>query len=174
MSNNYKLILSNKWIYREIELSEEGKSIQIGTRKGCSMRFSREYFFDDFVLLLDYVDDKWIMSCADTSYILMGNEKMRSIALNNGDEFRVCFCRNNKEIFNVFCILDSSVQDFSRQVNLVGISQCVIGGNSQCNIFHHHQSDVFQGKHTFYPLLFSLMQKQHTFRRTHFRIVKSK
>ena len=135
MSNNYKLILSNKWIYREIELSEEGKSIQIGTRKGCSMRFSREYFFDDFVLLLDYVDDKWIMSCADTSYILMGNEKMRSIALNNGDEFRVCFCRNNKEIFNVFCILDSSVQDFSRQVNLVGISQCVIGGNSQCNIF---------------------------------------
>lgn len=74
MENKYKLILSNKWIYREVELPEEGKSIQIGTQKGCSMIFSREYFFDDFVLLLDYVDENWVMTCADTAYIVIGNE----------------------------------------------------------------------------------------------------
>lgn len=135
MENRYKLILSNKWIYREIELPEEGKSIQIGTQKGCSMRFSREYFFDDFVLLLDYVDDNWVMTCTDTAYILIGNEQLRTIELDNGIEFVVYFRRNNKEIFKGFCMLDSSVQDFSRQVNLNGISQCIIGGNSQCNIF---------------------------------------
>ena len=135
MDNKYKLILSNKWIYREIELPEEGDSIQIGTQKGCSMRFSREYFFDDFVLHLEYVDDRWILACTETVYIYDGNKEQRAIELNNGDEFLVCFNRNDEEVFKVTCMLDSSVQDYSRQVNLKSVSRCVIGGTRDANIY---------------------------------------
>lgn len=135
MDNKYKLILSNKWIYREIELPEEGDSIQIGTQKGCSMRFSREYFFDDFVLLLEFIDERWVLTCTDTVYILTLNGRQRAVELNNGDEFIVCFHRNDNEVFKVSCTLDSSVQDYSRQVNLNGVGQCIIGGTRNANIF---------------------------------------
>ena len=69
MGNKYLLILSNKWMYREIELSETNKTIQIGTQRGCTIRFSREFFFEDFVLLLENKNDSWIMSCAKTIFI---------------------------------------------------------------------------------------------------------
>ena len=94
MANKYKLILSNQWMYREITLSDERTNIQIGTRRGSTIRFRKEYFHDDFVVMLDYENGRWYMSCVNTSYITEdGVTKAARIELSHGIEFYVNFSR---------------------------------------------------------------------------------
>ena len=92
MANKYKVILSNKWMYREITLSDERTNIQIGTTRGSTIRFRKEYFHDDFIVMLDYEHGRWNMSCANASYITEdGINKSTRIELSHGIEFFVNF-----------------------------------------------------------------------------------
>ncbi|MBE5934404.1 MAG: type VII secretion protein EssC [Lachnospiraceae bacterium] len=136
MGNKYKLILSNKWMYKEITLSDERTNIQIGTQRGSTIRFRKEYFHDDFVVMLDYSNGRWTMSCVNTSYITEdGVSKLAAIELGHGLEFYVNSSRSDEEIFRVSCVIDKGAQDFSKQILLKGISSITIGGNQDCDIY---------------------------------------
>ena len=42
----YRIIISNKRIYKEIQLAADMTGLYIGTVKGCEIRFSKELFFE--------------------------------------------------------------------------------------------------------------------------------
>ena len=45
MHNFYKIIISNRNLYKEIEISSDEKSVSIGTTSDCSVRLSKSLFF---------------------------------------------------------------------------------------------------------------------------------
>ena len=89
-NKKYKLIISNKRIYKEIELPADLSALAVGTVKGCEIRFSKELFFDDIRIMLEKKDGHWYMSCSDNLYISSDNIlKLASRELNHGDEVLV-------------------------------------------------------------------------------------
>ena len=53
----YRIIISNKRIYKEIQLAADMTGLYIGTVKGCEIRFSKELFFEDVKIMLEKRQD---------------------------------------------------------------------------------------------------------------------
>ena len=65
----YRIIISNKRIYKEIQLAADMTGLYIGTVKGCEIRFSKELFFEDVKIMLEKRQDSWYMGCSENLYI---------------------------------------------------------------------------------------------------------
>ena len=66
---NYKLIITNHKIYKEVELPDTINKVNIGTSKGCEVRLQREDFFEDFTVTLLKINDQWVWNSTDNIYI---------------------------------------------------------------------------------------------------------
>lgn len=58
MNNRYKLVVSNKTIYEEIDVSPEAERVRIGTGIDCDYRLRKDAFFGKFELILSQKDSK--------------------------------------------------------------------------------------------------------------------
>ena len=90
MDNRYKIIVSNKKIYKEIELSSDSRVVRIGTTKNCHERFGKEFFFEDFEIEVENDRNNWKISCSDKIYFISdGVTKLYSKELQHGDDIIV-------------------------------------------------------------------------------------
>lgn len=73
--NKYRVIISNRNIYREVELPIDAKNYRMGTSVDCDFRFNKELFFED--IKLDFVNDNgnWKVMCSDNLYITIGDTR---------------------------------------------------------------------------------------------------
>ena len=65
MQYGYLIKISNKNIYREVQLPVDAEIMKIGMGIDCDVRFYRKSFFEDFELTLKKVNDEWQISCSD-------------------------------------------------------------------------------------------------------------
>lgn len=131
MGKRYKLIISNKRIYREVELMEESAQLMIGTVKGCDVRFRKEQFFEDISVKLERVEDRWYISCSERLYISAdGVMKLISKELFHGDEVYIKYQKSNQEVFKLSFMVDFDFEKkkYDRVIYLDGKSNITIGG----------------------------------------------
>ena len=139
---NYKLIISNQTIYKEIELLETLQKITIGTTKMCEVRLQREDFFEDFSITLLKINGYWTWNSSDNIYISADSiRKLQSKDLNNGDDLKVYYMDTEAVLFEVYFYnnFQLETQKYNRKIKLDNLPVVKIGTDIGSDIIIHSQ-----------------------------------
>ena len=142
MQYGYLIKISNRNLYKEIQLPYDITNMKIGTGLDCDVRFYKEAFFDDFKMIFVNIKGQWQVSCTDNIYIDCGDvRKLVNKKLVHGDNFRVKYQRSEGELFKVDFVIDfdNEIKDYTRVIGVTNINGFIIGGNSNCNIVINSQ-----------------------------------
>lgn len=134
--NRYKIVISNKNIYEEIELPLDTTVYQLGTSKESNYRLDRKMLLDDFYLLFSNTNGKWAVMCSDNIFIADGDsKKLLSKTLEHGNRFKVKYQHSYAEAFNVDFMLDFDKEEhnYDRKI-IVSDNTFLIGTNNNNNI----------------------------------------
>ena len=137
MSNRYKLILSNRSIYREVDLSDSQTVVRVGTTTGCDVRLSSDPFFCNFELTLTLTNDVWKLNCSELVYVSADNISKRwSIDLKHGDHLHIKYTDSDNDLFAVdfMADFDYAEKDYHREIDISGTKQFTIGTDRGCDI----------------------------------------
>lgn len=149
MNARYKVIISNRNIYKEIELSEDDEAVVIGTSIDADIRLRKELFFDNVQFELRKINGGWSIFGSDNVYFNLGDaRKLMSLQLEHGMSFSVCYQDSNNELFAIDFMIDFDYErkNYDREINIEGMSAIRIGGNSSCSIII---SDEYVGNDSF-------------------------
>lgn len=137
MENRYKIILSGKGFYKEIDISPEISNITVGTEAECAVRLRKEYFFEGIVLSFIKNGEHWSLICSDNLYIAEGAKKLLTKQLRHGDAFMIHYQQSSAEVFNVFFALnfDYEKKDYNYCIDITNMQSIQIGGKRDSNIF---------------------------------------
>ncbi len=123
MKNRYKVILSNKNIYREVYLSPDLHQIVVGTALDADVRFRKELFFGAVRLQFLQSEGQWSVYCSDNLFFHAGDaRKLISLRLLHGMEFKVCGQQRGNAIFSVSFLIDFDYEekDYARKIDISG------------------------------------------------------
>lgn len=148
MKARYKVTISNKNIYREIELGVNDEFITVGTYVEDDVRLRKELFFENIQLEFRKINDVWSIFGSDNIYFNLGDaRKLMSLQLEHGISFKVCYQNSNNEVFAMDFMIDfdNERKNYDREIDLTGIHSITIGGREECNI---RISDEYVGTDT--------------------------
>lgn len=154
MQYGYLIKISNKNIYREVQLPVDAEIMKIGMGIDCDVRFYRESFFEDFELTLKKVNNEWQISCSDNVYIDAGDvRKLVTKKLAHGESFKIKYQGSESELFNIDFVFDfdNENKDYDRIINVSASNGFSIGSNSNCNIVlnsEYAKNDLIEFKKT--------------------------
>ena len=137
MESRYKLIISSKNLYKEIELSPESSELRIGTSPECTVRLRKELFFAPIELTLQKTLNEWNLLCSDNLYLTIGDvRKLLTKKLLHGDEMIVKYQDSDNDVFALSFMIDFDYEkkDYDTEIDVSGKSQVIIGGKKECNI----------------------------------------
>ncbi len=137
MKSRFKIILSRKNLYKEIELPEDLNKLAIGTALSCDVRLRKGLFFEGFELSLFCENDEWKMVCSENVYMTDGNvQKLMIKKLEHGDELCLRYQKTDSEVFSLSFMIDfaSKNWDYSRRIELPQGQEIRIGGDPQCQV----------------------------------------
>lgn len=138
MENRYKLIISNRHLYKEIELAPEIAGLKIGTGSDCDVRLRRELFFDPIELTLTKSNGSWIVHCSDHLYLSLGDvRKLMFKELCHGDELTLKYQQSGNEVFSLSFMVDFDYEkkEYNRIIDISVVNHFRIGGRSDCEIY---------------------------------------
>ncbi len=137
MENKYKLVLSNKKIYKEVELPEESRVFRIGTTVECDYRLSKEYFFEDVRLELISKDGRWYATCSDNLYFDSGEAgRIITKELVHGDGLTICYSQSSNELLKMEFMVDfdSKYTNLERRIEFGNKRSIFVGGDQDNDI----------------------------------------
>ena len=73
MQSRYKVVITGRNIYKEVDFLPDAVSVKIGTEPNCDFRLHRDLFFDKIELDFTCNNGQWRVMCADTLYIDAGD-----------------------------------------------------------------------------------------------------
>ena len=135
-TNRYRIILSSKNFYREIEISSDVHTIRVGTGIENDIRLNKEYFFEEFDLVFSK-NDGWVLLCSDNLYISQGDaRKLLTKEFSHGDTASVCYQVSGIELFSVELLIDFDYEKkkYDIAVDLSNQASVKIGGANDCQI----------------------------------------
>ncbi len=130
MENRYKIIISNKNLYREFELPNDKREVKVGTNVGCELRLHRDLFFEQIELTFEKKAEAWSLLCPDNLYVSVGDSrKLMTISLKHGDTFLVKYQESNGDVFAVEFLIDfdNSERKYERAIDVSKNSNIRIG-----------------------------------------------
>ena len=154
MQYGYLIKISNKNIYREVQLPVDAEIMKIGMGIDCDVRFYRESFFEDFELTLKKVNDEWQISCSDNLFIDAGDvRKLVTKKLAHGESFKIKYQGSESELFKIDFVFDfdNENKDYSRMIDVSSVNSFTVGNNSNCNIVlnsEYVKNDLIEFKKT--------------------------
>lgn len=137
MKARYKVTISNRSIYKEIELSENDQALTVGTSVDADVRLRKELFFESFQLNFKKINDVWSVLGSDNIYFTVGDSrKLITLALDHGVSFKACYQSSNIEVFAIDFMLDFDYERkiYDREISLAGVNYLKIGGGDNCSI----------------------------------------
>ncbi len=146
MDTRYKLIISNKNIYKEIELAPDDTEIKIGTSPECTVRLRKELFFSPIELILKKNGNDWSVLCSDNLYFTIGDvRKLFTKKLVHGDEFRVKYQDSDNDVFSISFMIDFdySEKNYDLEIDISKRNSIKIGGTPDADIYIN---DTYLGK----------------------------
>ncbi|MBR5636698.1 MAG: FHA domain-containing protein, partial [Pseudobutyrivibrio sp.] len=135
-TNRYRIILSSKSFYKEIEISPDIQTIRVGTGIDNDVRLNKEYFFEEFELVFTKKDN-WALICSDNLYISQGDaRKLLTKELSHGDNASICYQSSGIELFNIELLIDFDYEKkkYDLAIDLSKQQTVRIGGSSDCHI----------------------------------------
>lgn len=133
----YKIIISNKNIYREIELTKDTENLKVGTDVDCEVRLHKNIFFEKIELSFIKNGEEWSVICSDNLYLTVGDiRKLMTMSLSHGDTFEVRYQESNNLAFNVSFLIDfdNGKRKYERIVDISSRQVITIGALSSDNI----------------------------------------
>lgn len=107
MDNRYKIVISSRNIYKEIELSPDMRQMKVGTGLECDVRLHKNLFFGQIELLFTKTDGEWTLQCSDNLYITVGDiRKLMTKKLSNGDLLEIKYLGSDNTVFFVDFLVD--------------------------------------------------------------------
>lgn len=92
MDYQYKVIISNRTVYKEFEIPTDMEGVRLGTTSFCEFRLNPESFFGDIEIEFTELDNKWNIDCSDNVYFSRGDmRKLYSTEIKHGDIISVCY-----------------------------------------------------------------------------------
>lgn len=137
MGNRFRVVLSNRTFYKEIEVSSDTSSFSIGTYVDCDIRFHKELFFEEFRIRFEKDQSNWNLFATDNLYFDSGSiKKMLNVVLKHGDSIVVCYQNSGAELFCVDVSIDFNIgfAKYERIIDLSSSSTFKIGAMSDCQI----------------------------------------
>lgn len=137
MDNRYKLIISNKNLYKEFELPIDKEKIKVGTNMDCTLRLYKDLFFESIELTLVKNTDSWSLFCSDNLYITSGDSrKLMTVSLKHGNIFSIKYQNSNSDAFTIEFLIDfdNSERKYERAIDLSSISKIKIGTDNLSQI----------------------------------------
>lgn len=138
MKNRYKIILSNRKIYKEIEMPMEVPKLVVGTDIHCDVRLRKELFFEQFELLFKYENGNWQIICSENVYVTTDNIlKLLTKQLIHGDELQLKYQESDADILKISFMIDFEFEknDYERCVDISEVDELYIGGTEKCQIY---------------------------------------
>lgn len=138
MNDRYKIIISNKNVYKEIEVEPETNYLTIGTALDSDVRLRKELFFGTVQLCFQQINDSWNVICSDNVYFNLGDaRKLMNLSLSHGKEAMVCYQESDNEALHLqFSIdFDYEKKNYDRQVFIDDLFEIKIGGTRDCGIY---------------------------------------
>lgn len=137
MNKRYRVILSSKNIYKEIELAPDDELIRVGTGIDCDVRLRKELFFGGIELQFVKNGKDWTVFCSDNLYLTVGDvRKLATKSLKHGDILEVKYQDSDIEIFTLSFMLDFEYENkkYDLEIDIAGKNQLVIGGTGNADI----------------------------------------
>lgn len=134
---HYKAVLSNNFLYREIELEPDTSSVRAGTQKDCAVRFDAGLFFEEFDFTFENQGENWVLVCSENSYVSSdGILKLSTKELAHGDTLVIKYKKSNQEVLRISFTLDFEYEgkDYEKVIELENVSSFTIGGSPGCDI----------------------------------------
>lgn len=130
MNNRYKIVISGRNLYKEIEISRDARQIKVGTGVDCDVRLHRGRFFEQIELLFVKNRDDWSVVCSDNLYLTEGDiRKLMTKSLRHGDVFEVKYNESDSTVFSVEFLIDfdDGRVKYERIVDISGCASVSIG-----------------------------------------------
>ena len=145
MDNRYKIIISNKNLYKEVELAADVEELKVGTGIDCGVRLYRDLFFGQIELTFIKINGKWSVLCSDNLYLSFGDvRKLMTAELVHGDSVEVKYQESNNHVFTLEFLIDfeSGNRKYERIIDLGAVQSIRIGSGTGCNITLRSQYTV--------------------------------
>lgn len=146
MDYQYKVIVSNRSIYKEFEVDSDIERIKLGTTSNCELRLNADYFFDDIELEFEKRESDWEISCVDSTYISKGDmRKLLSTNVVHGDVFTIKYMSSGENVFELRFLIDfeAKIPFYNWKIDLKKIDSIRIGDDVSSDIVL--KSDFSQG-----------------------------
>lgn len=137
MVNQFKVVIINRNIYREIDIPFNVASFSVGTEMECNYRLRKELFFEDIRLDFYNTENGWSLMCSDNLYITVGDSrKLLNMQINHGDVVTIRYQESNNDVFALeFKIdFDSAIKNYERRIDVSQANSFTIGANDKSNI----------------------------------------
>ena len=137
MQNRYKVIISNRFLYREVELAADAQRMVVGTGIDCDVRLHKGLFFEPVELIFLKGETGWSLICSDNMYLTVGDiRKLVTKKLEHGDTLEVKYQQSNNLVFNVEFVIDfdDGKRKYERAIDLAGAGSITIGADKSCSI----------------------------------------
>ncbi len=149
MQTRYKVIISNQFLYREIELTPDLPRLSVGTGIECDVRLHKNHFFEPVGLSFTHTREGWVLSCSDNLYITEGDvRKLMTRQLIHGDSLQVKYYQSDYTVFTVDFLIDfdDGKRKYQRAVDISGRAGVSIGAGSGNDIIlrspYAHKDDI--------------------------------
>lgn len=104
---SYRLNLSCRAFYKEIELSGAMERISVGTTSACDVRLLDTLFFEPFILNFICSDGRWQILCSEKVYVGENSvQKLRAASLEEGKDYSVRYAKSGSIFLNLSIMPD--------------------------------------------------------------------
>lgn len=137
MEYGYIIKLSNKNLYKEIQLPIESERLKIGMNIDCDVRLYKSAFFEKFELALTKNEGGWQIICSDNIYIDSGDvRKLVTKPLKHGDTFKIKYRESDNAVFQVEFLFDfdNENKNYDYKINISNKDSITIGGAANNDI----------------------------------------
>ena len=108
MDKRYRIIISGKKLYKEIEVSPESKVIHFGTENTCDVRVRKDLFFEPVELTFSKdVQGQWSVMCSDNLYICVDEvRKMMTASVQHGTDLLIKYQKSSSDALYLQFLID--------------------------------------------------------------------
>ena len=108
MDKRYRIIVSGKKLYKEIEVSPESKLISFGTESNCDVRVRKDLFFEPIELTFSKdIQNQWKVMCSDNLYICVDEvRKLMTVPIQHGTELLFKYQNSSSDALYIQFLID--------------------------------------------------------------------
>ena len=138
MDKRYRIIVSGKKLYKEIEVSPESKLISFGTENNCDVRVRKDLFFEPIELTFSKdIQNQWKVMCSDNLYICVDEvRKLMTVPIQHGTELLFKYQNSSSDALYIQFLIDFDYEykKYDRMYDIAPLTSFSIGSALDCNL----------------------------------------